>query len=103
MRFLGLAKAEVRDTGFPSGAESKTTQLYHVYPTLGNPNSCCANMHRLGIFVFVCHRVHIAFGVFVFVYNPCHNAFFRRDIISLGGRVAWINQPTNHPYLLFFV
>ena len=32
------------------GAESKTTQVYHVYPTLGKQNSCCANVHCLGVF-----------------------------------------------------
>ena len=33
------------------GAESKQTQVYHVYPTLGKPNSCCANVHCLGVFL----------------------------------------------------
>ena len=87
---LGLAKAEVRDTDFPSPSQlsvpsaeveknpadsplvdgvsprcrEQKTQVYHVYPTLGKQNSCCANVHRLGVFVFVFHRVHIAFGVF---------------------------------------
>ena len=31
------------------GAESKKTQVYHVYPTLGKPNSCCPNVYRLGV------------------------------------------------------
>ena len=35
------------------GAESKKPQVYHVYPTLGKPNSCCANVHCLGVF-FLC-------------------------------------------------
>ena len=35
------------------GAESKKPQVYHVYPTLGKPNSCCANVHYLGVF-FLC-------------------------------------------------
>ena len=35
------------------GAESKKTQVYHVYPTLRKPNSCCANVHCLGVF-FLC-------------------------------------------------
>ena len=85
---LGLAKAEVRDTDFPSPSQLSVpiakletadsppvggvsprrredkTQVYHVYPTLAKPNSCCANVHRLGVFDFVCHRVHIAFGIF---------------------------------------
>ena len=34
------------------GAESKKTQVYQVYPTLGKPNSCCANVHCLGVFFF---------------------------------------------------
>ena len=32
------------------GAESKNPQVYHVYPTLGKHNSCCANVHCLGVF-----------------------------------------------------
>ena len=103
--FLRLAKAEVRDTDFPSPsqlsvpfAEVKTTdsppvggvsprcreqktQVYHVYPTLGIPNSCCANVHRLGVYVFVCHRVYISFGVLVFVcHRCCRIAFLGRDV-----------------------
>ena len=73
---LGLAKAEVRDTDFPSPSQlsvpsaeveknpadsplvggvslrcrEQKTQVYHVYPTLEKPNSCCANVHCLGVF-----------------------------------------------------
>ena len=76
--FLRLAEAEVRDTDFPSPfqlsvpfaevetadsppvggvspryREHKKAHVYHVYPTLGKPNSCYANVHRLGVF-FLC-------------------------------------------------
>ena len=75
--FLGLTKAEVRDTDFPSPSQlsvpfaevetagsppvggvsprcrEQKTQVYHVYPTLGKQNSCCANVHCLGVF-FLC-------------------------------------------------
>ena len=88
--FLRLAKAEVRDTDFPSPSqlsvpsaeveknpadsplvggvsprcrEQKNTGLPCISYSW-NLNSCYANVHRLGVFVFVCHRVHIAFGVF---------------------------------------
>ena len=88
--FLGLAKAEVRDTDFPSPSQlsvpsAEVEKNPADSPLVGsvsprcreqnntglpctsyswNSNSCCVNVHRLGIFVFVCHRVHIAFGVF---------------------------------------
>ena len=62
------------------GAESNKTQVYHVYPTPRKPNSCSANVHRLSVFVFVRHRVHIAFGFFVFVcHRCCRIAFLGRD------------------------
>ena len=76
--FLGLAEAEVRDTDFsspfqlsvpfaevktadsppvggvrPRCREHKKAHVYHVYPTLGKPNSCYANVHRLDVF-FLC-------------------------------------------------
>ena len=71
--FLGLAKAEGRDTDFPSPSQlsvpfavvetavsppvggvssrcrERKPQVYHVYPTLVKPNSCCANVHRMGV------------------------------------------------------
>ena len=125
---LGLAKAEVRDTDFPSpsqlsvpsaevektrltlpswaasvpGAESKKTQVYHVYPTLGvQTRATRACIVWAFLFLFAIEYIsRLAFSVFV--RHRCHIAFLRRDIISLGGRVACINQSTNHPYLLIF-
>ena len=66
------------------GAESEKTQVYHVYPTLGKQNSCCANVHRLGVlFLFAIEFIsRLAFSVFV-----CHRyyriAFLGRDVCSL--------------------
>ena len=39
------------------------------------------------------------FSIFWGVWHRSHIAFLGRDIISLGGRVAEINQSTNQPYL----
>ena len=111
--FLGLAKAEVRDIDFPSpshlsvpSAEVETAGS----PPVGGVSPRCREQktHRSTMYIllwenqtraartcivwafsfFVCHRVHIAFGVFCFCLPSTHLAFLRRDIISLGGRVA---------------
>ena len=50
----------------------------------------CANVYPLGVF-------------FVWVWHRSHIAFLGRDIISLGGRVAEINQSTNQPYMVCLV
>ena len=112
--FLGLAKAKVRDTDFPSPSqlsvpsaeveknpadsplvggvsprcrEQKNTGLPCISSS-GISNSCCANVHRPGVlFLFAIEFIsRLAFSVFVS--HRCHLAFLRRDIISLGGRVA---------------
>ena len=49
-----------------------------------------ANVYFLGVF-------------FVWVWDRSHIAFLGRDIISLGGRVAEINQSTNQPYMVCLV
>ena len=49
-----------------------------------------ANVYPLGVF-------------FVWVWHRSHITFLGRDIISLGGRVAEINQSTNQPYLFCLV
>ena len=84
------------------GGESKTTQVYHVYPTLGvQTRATRACIVWAFLFLFAIEFIsRLAFSVFVC--HRCHIAFLRRDIISLGGRVACINQSTNHPYLLIF-
>ena len=110
--FFSLAKAEVRDTDFTSPSQlsvplavvetadsppvggvsprcrSKKIQVYHVDPALGKPNSCCANVHSLGVFVLFAIEFISRLAFSMFVCHRCHNAFLRRDIISLGGRVA---------------
>ena len=80
------------------GAESNKTQVYHVYPTLAKPNSCCANVHRLSVFAFVCHRVHIAFVSFCvclpsmsYCLSPASHYFI--------GRACRLNQSTNQSSL----
>ena len=126
---LGLPKAEVRDTDFPSRSQlsvpsaevektpadsplvggvslrcrEQKTQVYHVYPTLGVQTRATRTCIVWAfLFLFVIEFIsRLAFSVFVC--HRCHIAFLRRDIISLGGRVARINQSTNQPYLLFFV
>ena len=70
------------------GAETKRTQVYHVYPTVGKPNSCCANVHCLGVFVLFAIEFISRLAFSVFVCHRCHIAFLRRDIILFGGRVA---------------
>ena len=90
--FLGLAKAEVRDTDFPSrsqlsvpSAEVEKTPADSPLVDGVSPRSrerknrglpCISYSGKTklvlrerassGRFVFVCHRVHIAFGVFCF-------------------------------------
>ena len=85
---LGLAKAKGRDFPSPSQLSVPSAEVeknpadsplvggvsprWREQKNTGLPcisyswssNSCYANVHRLGVFVFVCHRVHIAFGVF---------------------------------------
>ena len=113
--FLGLAKAKVRDTDFPSPSQllvpsAEVEKNPADSPLVGgvsprcreqnntdlpctsyswNSNSCCVNLHRLGIFVCLFAIEFISRLAFsVFVCHRCHTAFLRRDIIVLGGRVA---------------
>ena len=48
-------------------------------------------------------NVYILDVFFIWVWHRSHIAFLGRDIISLGGRVAEINQSTNQPYLVCLV
>ena len=110
--FFGLAKAEVRDTDFPS--PSMPSVPFAVVetadsPPVGGVSPRCREQKNTGLpcifysweaklvlrerassgrfFLFAIEFIsRLAFSVFVC--HRCHFAFLRRDIISLGGRVA---------------
>ena len=63
------------------GVKSKKKQVYHVYTTLAKPNSCCANVHRMGVIVLFAIEFISRLAFSVFVCHRCHIAFLRRDII----------------------
>ena len=61
------------------GAESKKTQVYHVYPTRA-ARTCI--LWAFSLFCFALEFIlRLAFSLFV--YHRCHIAFLVRDVISL--------------------
>ena len=110
--FLGLAKAEVRDTDFPSPsqlsvpfAEVETADS----PPVGGDSPRCREQNNTalpcisyssktklvlrerassGRFCLFAIEFISRLAFSVFVCHRCHIAFLRCDIISLGGRVA---------------
>ena len=80
------------------GAESKKTQIYHVYPTLRKPNSCYANVHCLGVF-FLClpsSSYRVWRFLCLFAIDVVVIAFLDRDVCSLfcvgAGCLVWFSS-----------